>query len=56
MFDKDLCEGCSGMRHDIFEPLKYHGRHRKWLCAACTHDIDIPGPTAEDHAATEAHT
>lgn len=55
MFDKDMCEACSGMNHDYFEVLKYSGRHRKWLCAACTRDIDIPGPTAEDNANMEAH-
>ena len=35
MFDKDMCQDCNGLNHDLYEPLKFVARVGKWLCTTC---------------------
>lgn len=30
-----VCDGCDGVDQKPYEPLKFTGRYRDWLCAAC---------------------
>lgn len=40
-----VCEACDGEDQKLFEPLKYHGRFREWMCASCR-EVLLPGPAA----------
>ena len=39
MFDKDMCQECDGLNHDLYEPLKFVAHLRKWLCATCRNTL-----------------